>query len=132
MHFNSAGIRYEQDHALLAENGSWEHVARSLRQALESFSFRESNLRDRRLTDWAAYRASGLRSVRQFQREYLCMWIIALNEAELFYDARCQPREEGDITLHVTLNPYQPDEEIARQLARLFDACLRWPAVMGE
>lgn len=130
MHFNSAGILYEQEEVFLAENGSWDAVVQILRNALEKFSFREANLRDQRLTDGASYRASGLRSVRQFQREYLCIEIIAVNESELFYDASCQPHGECDITLHVTLNPYAADEEIARQLDRLFHVCLRWPIVM--
>jgi hypothetical protein len=132
MHFNSAGIRYEQEGMFLAESGSWDAVVPTLRNALEKFSFREANLRDQRLTDWASYRASGLRSVRQFRREYLCIQIIAVNQAELFYDASCQPHGESEITLHVTLNPYAADKEIARQLDRLFRACLRWPIVMSE
>ena len=38
MHFNSAGIRYEQDEAFLAESGSWDVVVQILRNALEKFS----------------------------------------------------------------------------------------------
>jgi hypothetical protein len=132
MHFNSAGIRYEQEEVLVAPDGSWEAAAQSLRDALGRFSFREANLRDQRLTDWASYRASGLRSVRQFQSEYLCIQIAAFNEAELMYDALCQPHGEHEIILHITLNPYGPDEEIGRQLDKLFRSCLRWPIVMGE
>jgi hypothetical protein len=52
--------------------------------------------------------------------------VVAVNEAELFYDASCKPRGESDITLQVTLNRYGTDEEIGRQLGRLWFACLRW------
>jgi hypothetical protein len=132
LHFNSAGILYEQDDSLVAEDASWEAVVPILRDALQKFSFRDADLREGRLTDWPSYQASGLRSVRQFQNAYLCIQIIAFNEAELFYDASSRPPEEADITLHVTLNPYGTDEEIARLLGRLHQACMRWKAVMPE
>jgi hypothetical protein len=126
LHFNSAGIRYEQSDPLLAEDAKWEAIVPILRASLERFSFREANLSDVRLTDWPSYQASGVRSVREFQNTYLCIQVIAVNEAELFYDASTQPRDETDITLHVTLNPYGSDKELARLLGRLSQACLRW------
>jgi hypothetical protein len=130
--FNSAGVLYEQSDPLVARDAGWEAVVPILRDALKSFSFREANLRERRLTDWPSYQASGVQSVRQFQNAYLCIQIIAVNEAELFYDASSRPRDEADITLHVTLNPYGSDEEITRLLGRLHHACLRWETVTPE
>lgn len=132
LHFNSAGIRYEQDDPIVVDSSSWDAVVPHLRVSLARFSFREANLREQKLTDWPSYRASGKRSIRQFQNDYLCIRIIAMNEAELFYDAECRPRGESDITFHVTLNPYGRDEEIARLLGKLFHSCLRWPEAMCE
>ena len=123
---------YEQDNPLVVESGEWEEVVPQLRTALGLFTFREANLRDRRRTDWPAYRASKLRSVRQFQDLYLRIGVYAVNEAELFYNATCQPHGEDDISLQVTLNRYGDDDEIARQLSKLFQVCMRWPAVMSE
>ena len=42
LHFNSAGIRYEQDVPIVVENSSWEAVVPHLRISLERFSFRRS------------------------------------------------------------------------------------------
>ena len=123
---------YEQDNPLVVHSGDWEEVVPQLRIALGMFAFREANLRDQRLTDWPAFRASKLRSVRQFQDLYIRIGVYAVNEAELFYHATSQPQGENDISLQVTLNRYGNDEEIARQLQRLFKACLRWPEVMSE
>jgi hypothetical protein len=127
MHFNSAGIYYEQEESLVA--GPWRDentIALALRDALGKFEFREISLRDEKKTDWPALRASKCRSVREFEKEYLKIRVCALNEAELFYDASAQPRTEADISLHVTLNPYGTDLEMGRLLIKLFDACLRW------
>ena len=127
MHFNSAGIYYEQDDPSVIE--SWRDglaLAGSLRSSLARFSLREENLRDMKKTDWPSYLASRCRSVREFESLYLCIQVMALNEAELFYDAHSQPRGENDITLHITINRHAPDVEIGRQLLKLFDACRRW------
>jgi hypothetical protein len=59
---------------------------------------------------------------------YLCIQVRALNDAELFYDAHAQPEGESDIALHVTINRYASDEEVGRQLLRLYDSCRRWTA----
>jgi hypothetical protein len=123
---------YEQDNPLVVDSGEWEEVVPQLRTALGMFTFRETNLRDRRLTDWPAYRASKLRSVRQFQDLYLRIGVCAVNDAELFYYATCQPPGEDDITLQVTLNRYGDDDEIARQLSKLFRVCSGWPAIMSQ
>jgi hypothetical protein len=104
----------------------WSALIVSLRLALERFSFQEANLRNSKKTDWPSYGASRCRSVRQFEELYLCISVRAVNDAELFYEASCQPRGESDITLHVTLNRYGQDSEICRLLRRLFKESVRW------
>lgn len=132
LYFNSAGIYYEQDSPVVVEKDLWNGVVPHLRRALARFAFREANLRETRLTDWPSYRASGERSVRRFQEEYLCIQVRAINDAELLYDASSKPIGEGDVALHVTLNPHKNDEEIGRLLARLFFSASSWSKVMGE
>lgn len=127
MHFNSAGIYYEQDDPYVLE--SWRDgsaLAGSLRSSLERFSFREENLRDHKNTDWPSYRASRCRSVREFESLYLGIHVRAVNEAKVFYDAYCRPHDENDITLHITINRNATDIEIGRRLLILYDACRRW------
>ena len=129
MHFNSPGIYYEQDEPFVLK--TWREgatLAALLCGSLVRFSFREANLRDSKKTDWRSYQASRCRSVREFENLCLLIQIRALNEAELFYEAYSQPAGEKDITLHVTLNRYSPDEEINRQLVKLLDVCRGWSA----
>lgn len=132
LNFNSAGIYYEQDAPVVVAKDNWEGVVPHLREALARFAFREANLREGHLKDWPSYRASGERSVRRFQANYLCIQVRAVNDAELRYDASSKPIGEPDISLHVTLNPFGNDEEIGRLLAKLYSACLKWSNVMGE
>ena len=128
MHVNSAGIYYEQENPLVDESSDWATLAASLRASLDRFSFREENLRDRKSTDWPAYRASRYRSVRQFKDLYQLIDVHGWSNSELFYYASCQPRGESDMTLRVTLDRYSKDDEIDRLLRRLFKGSLRWAA----
>ena len=127
VHFNSAGIYYEQDErSVLADWRDGAVLPAALRASLHRFAFREANLRNQKKTDWPSYRASRCRSVREFEGLYLHIEVRAINEAELFYDAYSKPPGEDDITLHVTVNRYASDQEIRRQLLRLYDACRHW------
>jgi hypothetical protein len=127
LHYNTVGPTYEQEKpAVLAEWRDPVALVATLRAALERFSTRDRNLRTYKRTEWPSYLASSCRSVREFERVYSCIVVQALNEAELFYDAHVQPCEETDITLHVTLNRYGPDEQVGKKLLRLFDVCDDW------
>jgi hypothetical protein len=131
MHYNHAGICYEQDAVVVIE--SWrksDALVPSVRSALNSFSFHDKNLRDTKLADWAAYKVSESRSVRDFQRNYFCISVTAANEAELCYIAEASPLDEEEIALRLTINRHD-DEEMKRKLLRLYDVCSRWNSVNG-
>lgn len=132
LYFNSAGIYYEQVDPLVVTKDSWDDLVPHLREALARFAFRDANLRQERLTDWPSYRASGMRSVRRFQDDYLCIKVRAMNDSELLYDASSKPSGEPDVALHVTLNPYGNDQETGRLLAKLFNCCSQWPKMLTE
>lgn len=126
IHFNSAGIYFEQDEPILVT--SWRDLGSlgaAVRMALDRFSFLERNLREAKRHAWPSYRLSGFDSIREFERTYLPLNIRAVNQAELFYDAWGQPRGEEEISLHVIVNK-EADDEIGRKIVRIFDSCVRW------
>jgi hypothetical protein len=127
MHHNAAGIYYEQDTPTTVSD--WrvnEALVDELRASIERFSFRDCNLRTGKKADWPSYKVSGCRSIDDFERRYLEIYVRPVNESELFYDASAQPKGEKDIVLHVTIDRYGAKEEIERQILRLFDACSVW------
>jgi hypothetical protein len=130
MHHNTAGIGYEQDEAIIVAD--WHEslsLVTALHSALERFSFRDRNLRDFKLSEWPAYRASGCRSVREFKSKYLCICVRPANKAELLYIADVHPLNESEISLCVILNPYTDDMKIRKLLLKLYDVCSRWSSV---
>jgi hypothetical protein len=131
MHHNRDGIRYEQDEAVVVPD--WRAsgtLVPALRSALQRFSFLDRNLRDSKLSEWGAYRASRCRSVREFQSSYFCISVRPANEAELFYIAEARPLDEDEITLSVTASRHD-DEDIGRRILRLYDVCSRWSSVVA-
>lgn len=126
MHYNEAGICYEQSCLLVADV---DQLVPVVRQALADFSMKDADLRQAKLSDWPSYRASGLKSVRQFQNEYLQITVTATNEAELFYEAATKPHHESDLTLSVLINRFGDDTESQRLLDKLVSSCYQWSRI---
>ena len=129
LHHNTAGLRYEQDKAIVV--AGWREslsLVTALHSALERFSFPDRNLRDLKLSEWPAYRASSCQSVKKFESSYLRISVRPANEAELLYIAEVKPLDESEISLCVTLNR-NDDVKIGRLLLRLYDVCSRWSSV---
>jgi len=129
MHHNLAGLCYEQDESAILPD--WREplsLPPALLSALQRFSFRDCNLRDRKSSDWTAYRASQCRSVREFERSYLRITVRPANDAELCYIAEAKPLDESEVTLRITLDR-TGGEEMGRRLLRLYDICSKWSSV---
>jgi hypothetical protein len=77
---NEAGIYYEQDQATLLEPPlDSVELGRHARAALTAFDVKPQDLRNRKASDWAAYRVSGMRSVRAFEYAAIRVTIETIN-----------------------------------------------------
>ena len=127
MYGNMESLNYEQEEAIpVTDWGDPRVIAAAFRTAIERFSRKDRNLRDFKRNDWPAFRASGCRSVQEFENAYHSIFARALNEAELYYEARTKPEGELEIELRVLLNRYASDEENGRKLLRLFHVASMW------
>jgi len=127
MYGNMESLNYEQEEAIpVTDWGDPRVIAAAFRTAIERFSRKDRNLRDFKRNDWPAFRASGCRSVQEFEGSYHPIFAKALNEAELYYEARTRPEGEHEIELRVLLNRYTSDEENERKLLRLFHVASMW------
>jgi hypothetical protein len=123
MHQNRAGIYYEQANVVLID--PWPDDAQlgnAFRDAFDAFVPRDADLRHTSLSDWPAYRASRLRSVREFERLFRAVHCYALNHSNAIVRASTpHPTCEG-IELSVSFNPLLPAASVGGQLLRLIDA----------
>jgi len=127
MYGNMESLNYEQEDAIPVDDwGDPRVLASAFRTAMERFTRKDRNLRDFKRNDWPAFRASGCRSVQQFENAYHPIFAKALNKPELYYEARTRPEGELEIELRVLLNRYASDEEIGRKILRLFQVASMW------
>ena len=71
MHRNIAGVYFEQDVAVVVTDlHDASALGREFRKAFDRFSIRDKNLRNHRRSDWPAWQASGLRTIKEFERRY--------------------------------------------------------------
>ncbi len=130
-HHNAAGICCEQEDPIVVagwkENDS---ITEALRTALNRFSFRERNLRDKENSDWPAYKASGLRTISDFERAYLFVSVLARNEAAVLCEASVKPKGERNITLGSTLFFGRHHSDVSRDINRLYEICSKWDLML--
>ena len=129
VHHASGWIVEQSDVTLLSEWRDPVALAKGVRSVLQQFAVKEMQIRagDRgSARESSTFRASGCRTLRDFELTYLCITIIAQGASELHFDAFARPHHENDIELRATLNPCGLDVEIGRKLLRLFNACEKW------
>src|SRR5262249_20283554 len=71
MYGNSESLNYEQEEAItVAEWGDPRVLAAAFRVGIERFTCKDRRLEDFKRNDWPAFRASGCRSIQQFENVY--------------------------------------------------------------
>ena len=74
------GFYYEQDEATLLEPPlDSAELGRLARAALIAFDVKLQDMRNRKASDWAAYRVSGLKSIRAFEHAAIRITIETIN-----------------------------------------------------
>jgi hypothetical protein len=70
--------------------------------ALEACEYEENlNYSDQKKSDWPAYQASGYKTMKRFEAEFIRLLVKGANEKNLFYDVTTP--EFGQLGLHLTI-----------------------------
>lgn len=78
-------LRYEQeDVEVLSFDVTDELLGESIKRSLKNFAEKNKYLTKRNLTDWPAFKASKLKTVKEFEKKYSRISISGLNEANIF------------------------------------------------
>ncbi|HZZ82470.1 MAG TPA: hypothetical protein VFE62_28485 [Gemmataceae bacterium] len=77
----------------------------AIRAALESCVYEENfNYSNQQKSDWPAYQASGYKTMKRFETEFIRLLVKGVNEKNLFYHVTTQ--EFGQFGLHLTVSVY--------------------------
>ncbi|HEU4852892.1 MAG TPA: hypothetical protein VFT37_12135 [Telluria sp.] len=120
VHQNLAGIYYEQAAPITLEGmPTAMQLGDAFRTAFDRFSIRDTDLRNVKKSDWPAFEASGLRSIKEFERAYRLIGCYGLNGSNAVVRAAIAHPVESGVELSVCFNPLLPPAAIGEQLMRL-------------
>ena len=120
VHQSPEGIYFEQPTpVLIGGRPAPEELGAAFQEAFQAFSLQERDLQRAKLTDWPAFRASGLRSVKAFQSSFRAMQCFGLNASNVLVRAVMQHPAHEDIELSVTFNPLLPPAVVGEKLLEL-------------
>jgi hypothetical protein len=119
MHRNNAGIHYEQADPVVIDVRQSADVGVAFRTAFDAFSVRDRDLSAAKKSDWPAYIASGMQSMKAFEREYTSILCEGLNASNSVVRAsRVYPRDP-EMALSIAFNPLLDADVIGAMLLRL-------------
>ena len=117
-HATPEGILYEQDSPMVLAPASPQSVGAAIKKAFHVFSMRPKNLRDSKPSDWPAFKASGLKSVKHFEADFRLLSVSYLNPSGAVARADFPIPGDEEFVVSTSFNPRLPDEEVgARVLA---------------
>lgn len=113
------GMYYEQATPAVVEVRQPADLGAAFRTAFDAFSVRDRDMSTMKKSDWPAYVASGLRSMKAFEREYTAIQCAGLNPSNAVVRAcRLYPADPA-LELSITFNPLSEADEIGAALLRL-------------
>ncbi|MBI3407960.1 MAG: hypothetical protein HY040_06345 [Planctomycetes bacterium] len=101
--FNHGGMTAEKpgDTSVVAFSDS-EALKRTIKAALDRCEYEENcNYLGSKRTDWPAFQASGYKTVKRFEADFIRLDIRGVNEKNFFYEATSP--DFGDFGLHLKL-----------------------------
>ena len=123
MHQASTGVYYEQLEPIVIEVpvGPAE-VGAAFREAFDRFSVSNHNVPGTKKSDWPAFQASGVRSMKAFERQYLPVLCEGLNRSNAVVRASVAHPTEAGMEVSACFNPLLAEEEIGTLLLRVASA----------
>jgi hypothetical protein len=120
MHRNLAGIYYEQAApVVLVGPSDAATLGAAFKRAFDGFSVKDANLRQHKRSDWPAYKASGLRTLKDFEARFRHVSCSGLDDANMIVQASTAHPGDKSISLNISFNPALPPSRIGEHLMQL-------------
>ena len=125
VHLNQVGIGCEEDDSLSVIDGPFDVEVLGVAVLIAARSARriQRNLRDRKMSDWGALRASGARSGREFEADYIMIDVISANEANLIFELTGYPEPNAVLRVTSHVSTTASKREIGEIVLKTFNAC---------
>jgi hypothetical protein len=118
-----SGIHYEQEQcAVLPFTTGQETLSVHIQNNLDLFKIKHADHRKTKTTDWPAYKASKLKSVKSFDASYKRISLTGANEANIIFII--EGESDFDKELNITSAVSANSKEIGRLVLKVYNACL--------
>ena len=125
--YNHGGFMAEKPgRATLVKFSDSANLHEAICAALDECEYGEDfNYSDRKKSDWPAYQASGYKSMKRFEEEFIRLLVQGVNEKNYFYDVTTPEFGEFGLHLTVTVNGYGGDDygEAVHYIVKNYLAC---------
>ena len=120
---DEAWVYYEQDDVeSLDLDVDDKLLGEALKRNLNKFDKRETDLRRQNLTDWPSFKASGLKTVKEFEKKYFRISVSGLNEANIILAMDAEMKSKYEIDLRTTISAFAEDDQLGLRLRILHKA----------
>jgi hypothetical protein len=128
--FNHAGLWVESPTPVLESMNEPAVLGAQVKEQLAACVFEpEFNYRDRKKSEWPAYRASGHPSMSAFEKEFARYIVHGANEANLIWVAE-SGKVNNEFTLKSSINAFADAQETGEWLLRMHQNYLRVEAAL--
>jgi hypothetical protein len=125
LHATPEGILYEQDRPIVLSVDCGGDVGAAVKSAFAAFSTRAQDLRSAKKSDWPAFRASGCKSIKQFEAEFRRIHVEYLNASGAVARAELAIPGDEEFAVSTAFNPRLADEEVGNRVLGLVARCTR-------
>jgi hypothetical protein len=99
-----------------------ESLGESIKRNLKKFSEKNADLTKRNMKDWPAFKASNLKTVKEFEAKFSRISIAGLNEANLILAFDAETKSKDEIDLRTTISAYADNNILGDRLRKLHKA----------
>lgn len=124
LHYNGrGGFLYESDPVVLRPLPAPEELGLALNDAMNGSQVKpERSHRGAKLTDWPAYKASGARSVKRFEADFVAIHVSGANEENIIYLIEGYPEKNAELRVLASANP-KPPAQLGERCIDVWRAC---------
>jgi hypothetical protein len=129
MHFHE-GVYVEDESVTSTETPLDPRLLGTLiREALMRSQCRSGNAwRGGSPRQWPAFRASGVRTVKSFERDYIRVSVVGANEANIIWEIEGYPAKDAELRVRATVSAGQRFlVTLGERVLGVYHACRDWP-----
>jgi hypothetical protein len=125
MHMDEHDVWYEDDNpTTLNKPFTAEDIGTAVAEAMRKTDRKARNTSDSKLTDWPAFKASGLRTVRRFEESFVEISVEGANAANMGAIITGSPEKDANLQVTSSISTGVVTAEFGERILEVYKACL--------